>query len=147
MKNDSTYVSVVIDAPIERVWAENDSFTAIARWHPAVLSATMLDNASDTQVGGVRVLDIQGGVQVVERLLELCPERHSCTYEFVKAEFPVEGYKATLRFTPVTLTNQTFAEWEGHWQVADENRQSSRDAFTGIYTGGLTALVAKLARQ
>ena len=137
---DTAYVSAVINAPIEAVWALNDDFVAIARWMNLITSARMRDGRPATEIGAIRELDIQGGISVAERLVALDPETHSCTYEFVSSPFPVEGYRATLSFKPITMTNQTFGEWRGHWQVSDAHRETSHKTFEGIYTTGFACL-------
>ena len=55
------YTSLVIDAPVEQVWAVVRQFNGLPAWHPVIASSS-LDSGEEGQVGAVRRLVTGDGV-------------------------------------------------------------------------------------
>jgi uncharacterized protein YndB with AHSA1/START domain len=106
------YASIVLDAPVEKVWGVVRDFNGLPRWAPAVADSEIEDGRAADAVGCVRSFHTHDGVHIRERLLMLDDARHRLSYNFEKPAFPVANYVATLRLYPVTQSGQTFAEWE-----------------------------------
>ena len=62
------FTSVVINAPIAKVWATVRAFDGVARWNPGVVAARM-ESGGATEVGHIRHLDIADGTVFRETLL------------------------------------------------------------------------------
>lgn len=112
------YASIVLNAPIQRVWAIVRDFNGLPRWAPAVVSSVIEDGRAADAVGCVRSFHTRDGGHVRERLLMLDDARYRLSYNFEKPAFPVSNYVATLRLFPVTQTGQTFADWEATFDEA-----------------------------
>ncbi len=106
------YASIVLDAPVEKVWGVVRDFNGLPRWAPAVVASEIEDGRAADAVGCVRSFHTRDGAHVRERLLMLDDARYRLSYNFEKPAFPVANYVATLRLFPVTRSGQTFAEWE-----------------------------------
>ncbi|MEM1300695.1 MAG: SRPBCC family protein [Pseudomonadota bacterium] len=134
------YRSMIIDAPIDRVWAAVRAFDGVAGWNPAVTAARMEAGAA-TAVGSIRHLDIADGAVFRETLLAHSDVEHFYTYDILDSPLPVTGYVSTHRFLAITHTDQTLGIWESRFEcdqsVADEMDRVVGDA---IYIGGMTGL-------
>jgi len=135
------YASSVIDAPAERVWAAIRDFNGLPDWHPAIAESRIEAGAPSDQVGCVRAFRLTDGGFIRERLLALSDYDYSCTYSILESPMAVENYVATLKLTPVTDGQRTFAEWSVAFDCAPE-RESELVAMIGrdVFQGGFDSL-------
>ena len=132
--------SMLIDAPIERVWAAVRAFDGVADWNPAVTGAR-LETGRATETGAVRHLDIVDGTVFRETLLAHSDVEHYYTYDILDSPLPVTGYVSTHRFLPVTASGQTLGIWESRFDCsADVAAKMDRVVGDDIYLGGMTGL-------
>lgn len=103
--------SAVIDAPLGKVWGVVGDFGGIASWIPFVVSCAMEDEASPAQVGAVRRVRQDDGVDVRERLVALSQIDHAMSYALVEGNIPLRSYTATLRLLPVTDGDRALLHW------------------------------------
>ena len=96
------YSSIIIEAPVEAVWAAIRDFGALASWHPAIASSAIEDGKDADAVGCIRSLQLKDGGHVRERLLMLDDSRYSFSYNFETPAFPVGNYVSTVELIPVT---------------------------------------------
>jgi uncharacterized protein YndB with AHSA1/START domain len=140
------YVSSVIDAPAARVWERIRDFNALPRWHPAIRDSRIENGEPSDRVGCVRDFHLQNGDRIREKLLGLSDYDFFCTYSILESPMPLTGYVATLRLTPVTDGDRTFAEWTAEFDCAPE---AEADLVTGIgqnvFQGGFNALKRQMA--
>lgn len=136
------YRSMIIDAPLARVWAAVRAFDGVATWNPAV-TAARLESGAPTEVGARRHLDITDGTVFRETLLAHSDREHFYTYDIVDGPLPVTGYVSTHRFLEITESGQTLSIWEGDFDCApDLADQMERIVGDGIYAGGMAGLNA-----
>ena len=135
------YASSVIGAPADRVWETVRDFNALPDWHPAIAESRIEGGAPSDQVGCVRAFRLKDGGFIRERLLALSDYEFSCTYSILESPMGVEGYVATLKLTPVTDGERTFAEWSAEFQCAAE-REAELVSMIGndVFQGGFDAL-------
>jgi hypothetical protein len=140
------YVSSVIDAPAARVWERIRDFNALPRWHPAIRDSRIENGEPSDRVGCVRDFHLQNGDRIREKLLGLSDYDFFCTLSILESPMPLTGYVATLRLTPVTDGDRTFAEWTAEFDCAPE---AEADLVTGIgqnvFQGGFNALKRQMA--
>ena len=74
------HASSAIHAPIEEVWARIRDFNGLADWHPAVAKSEIEGGGPSDRVGCVRVLTLQDGGVIRERLLEMSDLGHHYSY-------------------------------------------------------------------
>ena len=106
--------SVVIDAPIAKVWAAVRNFDDVVNWNPGVTAATM-ESGLPTEVGSIRKLDIADGSVFRETLLAHSDLEHFYTYDIIESPLPCTNYVATHRFIEITEGNQTLGIWQGEF--------------------------------
>ena len=95
------FVSAVIDAPVEKVWAQVRDFNNLPEWHPKFSRSHIEDGLPSDRVGCVRNFDIAGGGGTIrERLLELSDVEYSFRYCILTSPLPVEGYVAAAHALP-----------------------------------------------
>ena len=132
--------SMILEAPIDRVWSAVRSFDGVSAWNPAVTHAEM-ETGKATAPGSIRHLDIVDGTVFRETLLELSDISHFYTYDILESPLPVRNYVSTHRFVPVTHTNQTLGIWESRFDC-EKDPEAEMVAIVGdqIYIGGMAGL-------
>jgi hypothetical protein len=116
-----TYQSIVINAPVEKVWSAVRNFHD-ASWAPNVLeSCDVVGNLAGDQIGAKRVLN--GAFH--ETLQELSDLDRRIRYTIDNGPSPVsaddvQGYVGVLELAPVTEGGGTFVQWHSSWDGAEE---------------------------
>lgn len=135
------YVSSVINAPASEVWARVRDFNGLPNWHPGIVESRIENGEPSDKIGCVRNFRLGNGDQLREQLLGLSDYDLFCTYSILEGPMPLTDYVATLRLTPVTDGDRTFAEWSAEFNCAPENEA---ELVTGIgqnvFQGGFDAL-------
>ena len=117
------YISSVIDAPADGVWARVRDFNALPTWVPAVAESRIENNLPADRVGCIRNFRMRDGGVIREQLLALSDYDYACTYSILESPMGVADYIATLKLSPVTDGNRTFAEWTAEFECAPEREQ------------------------
>ncbi len=137
----SVFVSSVLDAPVDRVWARIRDFNALPRWHPRIAESQIEDGLPSDKVGCVRSFRLQNGDRIRERLLGLSDHDLFCTYAILESPMPLTNYVATIRLTPISDGDRTFIEWTAEFDCAPEVEE---ELVTGIgqnvFQGGIDSL-------
>jgi hypothetical protein len=140
------YVSSVLTAPVARVWDRVRDFNALPRWHPLIRESRIENGEPSDKIGCVRNFRLQNGDLIRERLLGLSDYDYFCTYSILESPMPLTDYIATLRLTPVTDGDRTFAEWTAEFECAPE---AAADLVAGIggnvFQAGFDALKRQMA--
>lgn len=140
------YVSSVIEAPAARVWERVRDFNGLARWHPAIRDSRIENGEPADRVGCVRDFHLQNGDRIREKLLALSDYDCFCTYAILESPMPLSDYVATLRLTPVTDGNRTFAEWTAEFDCAAEAAEELvGNIGQNVFQAGFNALKRQLA--
>ncbi len=139
------YVSSVIPAPVGRVWARIRDFNGLPSWHPAIAESRIENGEPSDRVGCVRDFRLRNGERIRERLLGLSDYEYFCTYSILESPMPVSDYVATLRLTPVTDGDRTFAEWSAEFGC-DPAREAElvNQIGQGVFQAGFDALKRQL---
>lgn len=114
------YVSTVIDAATAKVWERVRDFNALPRWHPAIRESRIENGEPSDKVGCIRDFRLQNGDRIREQLLGLSDYDYFCSYSILESPMPLTDYVATLRLTPVTVGDRTFAEWSAEFECAPD---------------------------
>lgn len=135
------FVSSVIEASIEEVWARIRDFNALADWHPAIADSTIENGEPSDKVGCIRNFNLIDGGNIRERLLTLSDAEHLCTYSILESPMAVEDYVATLRLLPITDGNRTYAEWTAEFNCPSEEEEGLVNLIGGgVFQGGFDSL-------
>ena len=117
------YVSTVIGAPAASVWERVRDFNGLPNWLPSVRDSRIEDALPADRVGCVRSFHLQNGDHLRERLLGLSDFDLFQTYSILESPMPLADYVATLRLTPVTDGDRTFAEWSAEFECAEADEE------------------------
>jgi uncharacterized protein YndB with AHSA1/START domain len=140
------YVSSVIDAPAERVWAVVRDFNALPQWVPAVAESRIEQNMQPDRVGCIRAFTLKDGGRLREQLLALSDYEYSVTYAILESPMGVSDYVATLRLFPVTDSGRTFAEWTAEFDCPPERAAAlSREIGQGVFQAAFDELKRMMA--
>jgi Polyketide cyclase / dehydrase and lipid transport len=142
------YVSGIIDAPVDEVWAYARDFNSHGEWHPLIAESVIEDGRPSDQVGCIRNFNVTNGGNLREQLLSFSDLDRSFTYNILVSPMPIQNYVATFHCLPVTEGNRTFVEWYANFDVSEEHeaqirQQVGRDTFAA----GIKALEAAVKNR
>jgi hypothetical protein len=142
------YVSSVIDAAADNVWSRIRDFNALPLWHPGIADSRIENNEPSDRVGCIRHFHTRDGGMIRERLLALSDYEYSQTYEILESPMGVASYVATLKLTPITDGQRSFAEWSAEFECA-EGREHELTELIGnsVFQGGFDGLKRHFARR
>jgi uncharacterized protein YndB with AHSA1/START domain len=139
------YISAVIDAPAAKVWERIRDFNGLPRWHPRIRDSRIENGEPADRVGCVRDFHLQNGDRIRERLLGLSDYDMFCTYAILESPMPLTDYVATLRLTPVTDGDRTFAEWSAEFECLEEHAEGLVSGIgSDVFLAGFNALKRQL---
>ena len=132
--------SVIIEAPVDRVWAAVRAFDAVADWNPGVTAARM-ESGAPTAVGSIRHLDIVDGTVFRETLLAHSDLERFYSYDILEGPLPCRNYVSIHRFLPITDGDMTLGIWSGEFDC-DPSDAAQLDSIVGdrIYRDGMRGL-------
>jgi Polyketide cyclase / dehydrase and lipid transport len=135
------YVSSVIEAPVDTVWAQIRDFNGLPKWTPFVAESRIEAGLAPDTVGCVRNFRLRDGGTIREQLLALSDYDFQCTYSILESPLGVENYVATLKLTPVTDGDRTFAEWSAEFDCApDREEELAQRIGQNVFQSGFDAL-------
>ena len=115
-----TYQSIVINAPVEKVWRAIRNFHDMG-WAPNVItSLDAVGGKKGTEVGAGRVLN----KAFHETLLEVKEDDRTFAYSIDDGPSPVSkadvsNYVGRVSVRPITEGGGAFVEWSSTWQKND----------------------------
>ena len=131
------YSSIVIEAPVEAVWAVVRDFNGLPNWLPGVAGSRI--------EGGGPADWVEGGASCSERLIALDDSRYSVSYSFVQNLFPIRDHLATLELIPITKGERTFVQWSATFEdLPGHEGETAPVMQNNVFVAGLAALAAKL---
>jgi hypothetical protein len=142
------YTSSVIDAAADRVWNHVRDFNALPKWVPAVESSRIESGLPADKVGCIRNFSLKDGGTIREQLLALSDYDYSVTYSILESPMGVFDYVATLKLTPVTDGNRTFAEWTAEFDCEPgRERELAETVGNGVFQSAFENLKRQLTTQ
>ncbi|MBU6189119.1 MAG: SRPBCC family protein [Betaproteobacteria bacterium] len=142
------YVSSVIDANADSVWARVRDFNGLPQWHPLIADSRIENQQPADRVGCVRNFHTRDGGRIREKLLALSDYDYTCTYEILESPMGVTQYVATLKLTPVTDGDRCFAEWSAEFECEEgRERELSELIGHGVFQAGFEALKRHFGRR
>jgi uncharacterized protein YndB with AHSA1/START domain len=138
--------SRVIDAPVERLWAEVADFNNIAAWHPAVMESHLEDTATYPagNAGAIRVLKLRDGSIVRERLVSIDPSAHRYTYSVLDGQLPLKNHISSVAMRPLDA-HRTEVTWSASFIPAGAPPNTLADGVrSGVLELGLQGLADRV---
>ena len=141
------FASVIIDAPLEKVWAAVRAFDGVVNWNPAVESA-VLETGAATAVGSIRHLGIVDGTVFRETLIAHSDLSHFYSYDIIESPLPCANYISTHSFVPITDGDKTLGIWESTFDC-DSKHEDELRGIVGekIYRDGMRGLNEYLSKN
>ena len=140
------YVSSVIDAPADTVWQAVRDFNGLPNWVPVVAESRIENQQPADKVGCIRNFRLKDGGLIREQLLALSDYDYTCSYSILESPLGVDNYVATLKLTPVTDGNRSFAEWSAEFDCAPERERAlSEQIGQGVFHAAFDNLKRQLA--
>lgn len=138
---------VSINAPADEVWAKVNNFGDLGAWHPAV-AKTEMTTGSNNEVGAVRLLTLQDGGTIAEKLIAYDPAHNTDSDEILEGILPVSADASTIQVIPVDSGSEL--AWAGHFKRKDTSSRPAKDkndnaattTISAVYRGGLDNLKA-----
>jgi hypothetical protein len=137
------FVSSVVDASAEKVWAIIRRFDVAATWLPFVKSSPIEDDGDPTRVGCARVITQTDGAVFREVLLALSDAERSYSYTFVGSPVPVRNHRTTLRVLPITEGDRSYVEWSSRSEIAPEHESQLVELMNRNFLAGLRNLAER----
>src|SRR5436305_1728997 len=135
------YVSTVVNARNDRVWARVRDSNALPSWHPSIAESRIEGAEPADKIGCVRDFRLRNGDRIREKLLGLSDYDMFCTYSILESPMGVENYVATLRLTPVTDGDRTFWQWESRFTTRPADQEGiTQMVAEQIYQAGFEAV-------
>jgi len=142
------YTSSVLDAAADAVWRVVRDFNGLPAWHPLIVDSRIENAQPADKVGCVRAFRLRDGGFIREQLLSLSDYEYQCTYSILESPMPLANYVATLKLTPVTDGNRTFAEWSAEFDCDEvRERELAQSIGQGVFQAGFDALKARFGRR
>ena len=140
------YTSSVIDAPADTVWQAVRDFNGLPNWVPAVAESRIESSQPADRVGCIRNFRLKDGGLIREQLLSLSDFDYQCSYSILESPMGVSNYVATLKLTPVTDGNRTFAEWSAEFDCEPARERALSDLVgNGVFQAAFDNLKRQLA--
>jgi hypothetical protein len=123
------YCSAVLNSPVDHVWHLARDFNDYPKYIEGVSESQIEDGRNGDEIGAVRRF-CYGGAWIRQRLTAHSDEDHSFSYAGLDPfPFPAKAeqapaaieYSGTLRLTPITESDRTFAEWWVEFEARPED--------------------------
>lgn len=135
------FISSVIPAEAAKVWERVRDFNALPKWHPRIRDSRIEDAWPSDRIGCVRNFHLQNGDMIREKLVGLSDYDMFFTYTMLEGPMPLWDYMSTVRLTPVTDGNRTFAEWTAEFECDPKDEADLVSGVgTNVFQGGFDAL-------
>jgi len=139
------YSSTIIAVPVDKVWERVRDFNGLPNWHPAATDSKIEDGHANGQVGCVRNFALtDGSGRIRETLLSISNPDRTLTYDMLGGgPLPFVNYIAIMKFSEITTTGETFAEWWAEFEAGDgQTEHWHQFVERDVFVGGFEALEA-----
>lgn len=143
---------IVINAPTGTVWGKVNNFGDLGAWHPAVAKTAIIGGKNNVK-GAVRLLTLQDGGTIKEKLLFYNAKGMTFEYQILEGVLPVSSYVSWITVKG-SKTGATTVVWKSTFKRKDTSAnpaQGQDDAtavktITSVYKAGLENL-KKISEQ
>ncbi len=134
--------SGIIDATADKAWSLLRDFGGLKNYADDIVSCEIEEGRPADQVGAIRHLVIQGGLEVRERLIALSDQERYLKYNLVPPEtLPMRDYIARLRVVPITDEGKALVELSGTFSVAEgHNPEEVQELVRSVYKAGIKGM-------
>jgi len=145
-KNLKVHEEVSIDASPAKVWEKISNFNDLGAWHPAV-KTTEIVTGMNNKVGAERLLTLQDGGTIKEKLLKYNAKAKTFKYSIIEGVLPVSSYVSSVTVKQVGK-DKSLVIWNGTFKRKDvsaspaegQDDATAVKVITSVYRGGLDNL-------
>lgn len=142
------FVSSVIDAPIEQVWATVRDFNALPQWSPLVRDSQIEQGRASDSVGCIRNFNQHDGINIREQLLMLSDAEHRFSYSMLESGLGLYDYVSEFSLQRITDGDRTFALWTAQFRTDPGREQEKADLVSrGVFQRAFDSLKQRLNRK
>ena len=135
------FVSSVIPAQADAVWAVIRDFNALPEWHPGIAQSRIEGDRASDSVGCIRNFQLADGGTIREQLLALDDRERRCAYTILESPLPLWDYVAWLYLLPITDGGQCYAAWTARFACSPGEADGLVDTVgNGVFQAGFDAL-------
>jgi mxaD protein len=142
----SAHEEVTINAPAAKVWSTVSNFNDLGAWHPAI-KKTEIVTGTNNKVGAERLLTLQDGGTIKEKLLAYSAKKQTFKYSIIEGVLPVTSYASTVT-VKAQGKDKTLVVWQGSFKRKDlgampatgQDDETAVKTMTSVYRGGLDNL-------
>ncbi len=117
------FISSVIPGKASDVWSRIRDFNGLPQWHPVIRESHIENAEAADKIGCVRNFKLQNGDGLREQLVAMSDTDMFCSYIILESPMPLENYQSTLRLTPITDGDLTFAQWTAEFDCEPDNQE------------------------
>jgi mxaD protein len=144
--------TIGINAPAKVVWAKVYEFDDLGSWHPAVKKTELVEGKNNVK-GAVRVLTLQDGGTIKEKLRSYNAKGMTFEYEILEGALPVSSYVSSVTVKS-GKRGVTTVVWKGRFKrkdtsakpAAGQDDESAVKTIATVYQAGLDNL-KKISEQ
>ena len=144
--------TIEINAPANVVWAKVYDFDDLGQWHPAVAKTEIVQGKNNVK-GAVRVLTLQDGGTIKEKLRSYTAKGMTFEYEILEGVLPVSSYVSSVTVKS-GKRGVTTVVWKGRFKrkdtsanpAAGQDDKTAVKIITTVYKAGLDNL-KKISEQ
>ncbi len=122
-------VTKILKAPCDKVWAAIKSIGGLERWIPIIATC----NIEGDGVGAIRVLELVGGGEMRDRIIEIADRERRLRYDRFQLPFPVTTYLGTVE---VRSAGEKRAEIS--WSIKMDVDAGKKDELLGLIQGAIS---------
>lgn len=140
------YVSSVIDASADNVWARIRDFNGLPGWHPRMVESHIEGGEAPNTIGAVRNFKVVTGATIREKLIDFSDDKYLVSYSIIETPQPITDHRATLQLRRVTDGERTYAEWTASFTAPPAEADKITEGMgANVFQGGFNALKAHFA--
>lgn len=137
---------IEVNSPTSDVWFKLHNFSDMGAWHPAVKKTELVEGINN-KAGAVRLLTLQDGGTIKEKLTAYKFKEKSFDYEILEGVLPVSNYVSKLTVTEA-MNGKSLVVWKGRFKRKDTSDRPAEGlgdeeavkTITSVYKGGLDNL-------
>ena len=144
---------IAVNAPPDKVWGIISDFCSVKDWLPGI---TACESDNGTQPDSIRIVTLESGEQLTEKLVKHEPDRYSMQYMMMEPNgkvFPINTHGATIT-VKASDNGGSVVEWKGAFYrlfpgtnpPPDQTDEAGKEALTKLYKAGLES-IKKMAEQ
>jgi len=132
-------VEEIIHAAPDKVWEMAADFGALNTFVEAIQTCEI----EDTGNGPVRILTLQDGATVKEKLISLDDKLRKLTYNILESPMPIENYVGTMMVKEADEEDASVFHWSSTFKTSKEAEGDMKKALADLYALGAEGLRKK----